>query len=543
MKKSAVFHKPNKSASTIANTSPGTYDVYAQVCGPGTFLPNARLRALLDSTPNDALVDQCLYALQRSLKFVDSFQNISGGSETVLVEENVQQLLKIIVKHGGAANQLVHLKLRSEKVKSCLARSMLPEHCLYSEDRQAYYKEVVFVGSEAKGLEASLFKCYPQLLSVCSTSCVEMFRLGLSRELCVVPGLAMTGSCCQICAVYLCEDCFPVLVALTPHLSLLGTSEEQRQIAQWCVRLASFGVDTLSLLQGNMSNTNMQKKTPEVCLNMDGYFAKPIRRAWKLLSSPESCVELYSNRNMRLNHIMRIYERLRVKSLLRTDEDLRKSCVLFPAGVVAIPGELAQESKDLRALLIDHCTANGFGTEILSSHTPVILFPLLPSSLWSTEKPPELLRDAYLRELYKANKALDDARVAHLDERPANIMWRANGDKVELRLIDFEDAVFFGDFIPHPFVEYVVLNGDWRYPFKSGDEQNLQKARAVHNDFFSKAVTQWVRSEESDFFDFMEANGEQILLDVLALENRQDKEDNDCEELLELELESLRMNT
>jgi hypothetical protein len=110
--------------------------------------------------------------------------------------------------------------------------------------------------------------------------------------------------------------------------------------------------------------------------------------------------------------------------------------------------------------------------------------------------------------------------VAHLDERPANIMWKAlinaENEHVELRLIDFEDAVFFDHVISSEYVAAVVRRLDLRYPFKNGDEKSIQFAKKFHNDFFYEALLlQWMASEEADFNEFMNIKGSEILLNLL----------------------------
>ena len=133
--------------------------------------------------------------------------------------------------------------------------------------------------------------------------------------------------------------------------------------------------------------------------------------------------------------------------------------ILFPEGVVSVPGEDVYESGSIRRMLIQSCERNGF-KDMNFTYRPIIMFPRLEVG-WGTEKPstPQQ-REQYVHQLNIANRALNLAGVAHLDLRPANIMWRdtgrdrdmnTNGEEefscVELKVIDFEDAVIFGHFI------------------------------------------------------------------------------------------------
>jgi len=84
-------------------------------------------------------------------------------------------------------------------------------------------------------------------------------------------------------------------------------------------------------------------------------------------------------------------------------------------------------------------------------------------------------------------------------------MWRGldlvneEVGRVELYLIDFEDAILFNFVIPPQFVNIVVYNGDTRYPFTAGDEETVQVAKQLHKDFFLEAVSQWASSDIKDF--------------------------------------------
>ena len=513
---SAVLLRPNVSASAIANTYPEKYDIFAQVCGAGTYIPNARLQALIGLEIDQQKIISCKCDLERSLQCVDTFRNIPGeGSESTLVNCNLQSMLQNMAKFS--VNNVSYTKINIMKASMHLAGSASPEHGL-TFSGGSLPSALVVAGTAVKAVETSLRKCYPQLISICGSSCIEMNRLGLSRENSVVPGIVMAGSTCQFLAVYLLKDNFPVLVALSPELNPFGTYEEQHAVAEWCLRLVSFAdatADMLPVLCSDQPSPNLTN----VCLNMTEYFAKPVRSNWKLLHQQqhEESLLLFSNKNIRLNQIMRMYERIRVSC--RPDQGIDpKEVILFPEGVVSVPGDDVPESDALRLMLIKECVANGFiGLNL--RYRPLILFPRLSANEgWCTTKPSAQQRQQYLEQLQLANNALNTAKIAHLDERPVNIMWRerVNGEfpQVELRLIDFEDAVLFDDVIPAEFVKVVVESQDWRYPFKSGDQNKVQFASELHNIFFYEAVSQWTVSAVEDFDDFMYNSGAQILLDI-----------------------------
>ena len=72
------------------------YDVFAQVCGAGTYIANARLQELLELLvdPHKAIILKC--NLERSLQFVDTFRKIPGGRETMIGDCNLRSLMTIM---------------------------------------------------------------------------------------------------------------------------------------------------------------------------------------------------------------------------------------------------------------------------------------------------------------------------------------------------------------------------------------------------------------------------------------------------------------
>ena len=101
-------------------------------------------------------------------------------------------------------------------------------------------------------------------------------------------------------------------------------------------------------------------------------------------------------------------------------------------------------------------------------------------------------------------------------------MWRRinsstsnNSINIEIQLIDFEDVVFFDHPIPKELVSFIIASGDCRYPFREGDEKCDQFAKQYHNEFFLKAVIDWLDSETEVFEGFMKFSGPGILKAVI----------------------------
>jgi hypothetical protein len=519
--------KPDVSASVIVNQktdgAPHVYDVFAQVCGPGTYIPNTRLQRLVDGyslfNPHGIEVATIKSTLAQSLQYVNTFRNVNGGSETVIVDANLQRMLSIMASVSG--NEFIAGKWACPPDKMYLAKTAKPETCLYGRIPNLS-DEIIFIGAEAKGIEASIRMCYPQLISICGSSCIEMYRLGMKREDCVVLGIAMAGTSCQFCAVYLLNATFPVLVAITTELSPFGTIDQKKTITDWCLRLIIFAKETKAKLI--YERETIRSNIISVCLNMEGYFAKPVRDGLKQLqryteSDSSIDIALYSNNNIRLNDIMRVYEALRKDG---SHDDIHcDAIILFPQGVVSVPGDKdskqipIKETIQLRNLLLTSCYENGF-TDFHLTNRPLILFPrLCTNDGWRNDKPPIDLRNLYLTQLRLANNVLNKAKIAHLDERPANIMWRSiqpgEFTEIEMRLIDFEDAIIFDEIIPKEFVEVVLYNNDKRYPFRLGEDKIVLYANQNHNEFFYEAVSQWTKSDINSFSDFMNMNGDAIL--------------------------------
>ena len=94
-----------------------------------------------------------------------------------------------------------------------------------------------------------------------------------------------------------------------------------------------------------------------------------------------------------------------------------------------------------------------------------------------------------------------------MDLRPANIMWRSKntsiGDKeVELKVIDFEDALMVGTVINEALAR-VYIN-DPRYPIKEGIDCTKVSTKIEFNNFFVDAIEAWLTtSEEKEFITYM----------------------------------------
>jgi serine/threonine protein kinase len=202
------------------------------------------------------------------------------------------------------------------------------------------------------------------------------------------------------------------------------------------------------------------------------------RHFFKLILLSPKIMARIGNRSLRnyirspkttnLNDIMTCYQQLFTAASRGPTEG--GNTVSFPLGVITIPGEGAPEKETLREGLVRSVTKY-FRDGINLSHCPSIVFPLLSESDgWTNGRPPIDLCDQYLAKLRLAVAILNAARVPHLDLRPENLMWRwvtdgAGGGGLELKVIDFEFALMFGQVVPEAFVHAIVSTKDCRYPF------------------------------------------------------------------------------
>ena len=170
--------------------------------------------------------------MQSSLLFVDTLRGIPGGSESNVVDINLQRLLELIAD-CCQDKQIKCQKIQINANTIHLASSVSPEHGLCIIDAASFTVQADLV-SEVKGVEDSIRQCYPQFIAISGDSAIGLYRAGLSLEDSVIPGIVMAGSCIQFCAAYLLEDNFPVIVAMSPEISPFGSEEDQQLTAAWC---------------------------------------------------------------------------------------------------------------------------------------------------------------------------------------------------------------------------------------------------------------------------------------------------------------------
>jgi hypothetical protein len=167
-------------------------------------------------------------------------------------------------------------------------------------------------------------------------------------------------------------------------------------------------------------------------------------------------------------------------SLLLQEE--ATNCILFPLGLLSFPDEELQVYRAGREI-IQRMVHKHFPTKLAmwKGPFPIVVFKQLSADQWKNTKPHSNLCEAYLTRLAEAVEVMNSAGVAHMDHRPANVMWCCVND-VEIQIIDFEDALGFGTLISVS----AHLQSDCHYPFPN---LGIIKVSVIHNRWFLAAIT------------------------------------------------------
>jgi hypothetical protein len=493
------YKNPRASASTIASSRRDEYTIFARPCCPGSFVPNRRLKTLVAAVFGSSVNGhaECNF---RNLMTLNSWKVPPGGSETKLNDPNLDAVLKVIKSF------IVHTDVTCGKGPLAFTSVMSSQES--SPEYQLRYKNhYVLVGSEAKGAEASEFTAYIQGLQICGDAAIELYRAGLGRDNCVVPGILCFGESIIIFAAYLIADCFPVYTQLSEPLSFCSNFTGRQKLVQWASNIASFAENTVSLLQQTFPPLQM-KTVSEALIDINSYFFKPVRTAAKGCIFADTNT-FSSTARTNLNNIMEVYY------VLSQKDGKGQSLILYPQGVVDYPDSSIVSSYDIHVALTARLQADGFAE--FQTNSPLIVFERLHhKDGWTNEKPVgEAAVSKYMDLLKNALDLLNKAQVAHLDLRPQNIMWRMHQGVMEMRLIDFETCIPFGLCIPPESATHFAR--DARYPVFHEEKDNFVLCGEFHNMWFYVSIYKWLDSDVVHFSDFMTHNWENIRTEVASL--------------------------
>ena len=483
------------SACAIANNNRDYYDPFTVPCRNEAYIPNTRLRRLKNKLKSAEVLPCNAHSIPLTIMETQrTWKYPSGGSETIVNHPNLKVFLSTILSSYNndcdiqssvvINNDYIGINSRfifaSEKSK--------PEHVLM-------HGNCVLLGSEAKGANASNIEAGMQCFQICADSAIELYRNGMIREECVVPGVIICGEIFQIVGVYLISSTFPVMVNLSSAIDISNVEV----LSRWVDVLKEYISETVTLLK----NSQQRSESSKIICHLDaGFFYKPIRKT--ALNN-----FLVSNQRIILSRMMMIYDKL--FHVIETEGSSPVDVIQFPIGLVTVPMSNTIHAKGIREALL-HCIKKFFdqrnGTNYNYDNDPCLIFHFLDSKEgWTNHRPDNDHRDSYIQQLRTAINILNSAGVVHMDLRPANIMWKSKntsiGDKeVELKVIDFEDALMVGTVMNEALAR--VYSNDPRYPIKEGIDCRKVSTKIEFNNFFVDAIEAWLTtSEEKEFITYM----------------------------------------
>lgn len=334
----------------------------------------------------------------------------------------------------------------------------------------------VLLASIAKGVEASNIAAGLQCFQICADAAIELYRKGLKREDCVIPGVIFCGEEFQIVGVYLVCSTFPVMVNISSLISITHVEV----LSRWVGVLKEAISDTVTLLQQSLPRAD----SGQVRCKLDaGYFYKPIQKRFFL------------------SKMMVIYDKL---SHIEGSVEV----IQFPLGLISVPIAINTHAAEIRRAVL-HCITKFFTKANRDyDNDPCLIFSFLEG--WCNTRPDDDHCEAYIKQLRKVINILNLAGVVHMDLTPANIMWKPmnnhDGDRdVQLQVIDFEDALMVGSGVHEEIAQEYCK--DVRYPIKRCIDCKSIRAKIEFNNFFMHAIEAWLnKSKEKEFLRFMIMN-------------------------------------
>jgi len=486
------------SACAIANNNRDYYDPFTVPCSNEVYIPNTRLRRLRNKLKSAEVLPCSAHSIPLTIMEMQrTWKYPSGGSETIVNHPNLKVFLSAILSsynkdcdiHSDVVINNDYLGINSRFIFA--SDKSKPEHVLM-------HGNCVLLGTEAKGANASNIEAGMQCFQICADSAIELYRNGMIREECVVPGVIIYGEVFHIVGVYLISSTFPVMVNLSSEIYITNVEV----LSTWVDVLKEFISETVTLLK----NSQQRSESSKIICHLDaGFFYKPIRKT--ALNN-----FLVSNQRIILSRMMMIYEKL--FNVIETEGSSPDNVIQFPIGLVTVPMSNTIHAKGIREALL-HCIKRFFdhrnGINYNYDNDPCLIFHFLDSKEgWTNYRPDNDHRDSYIQQLRTAINILNSAGVVHMDLRPANIMWRSKntsiGNKeVELKIIDFEDALMVGTVMNEALAR--VYSNDPRYPIKEGIDCTNVSTKIEFNNFFVDAIEAWLtKSEEKEFITYMRMN-------------------------------------
>ena len=472
------------SASTIANSHREVYEMIYLPMSHTTFIPNLRLQEFRNKAlarEFDILANKVDFFLQSNMRTITCWEGsqMTGGSETCILDPHVNRVILDVIAQevserlGYGATLLKDVLpfttpvMCNNRVKTEY-RIQVPINAI---------QRIVFC-SEAKSVSASEFDCAIQALQIGADTAIHLSRTtNIPIEDCSSIGIMVYSNRVLFYGVYLVGGHYPVIVLLSPSLSFTSF-EDRRLIVKYMLCSVDYILDSIKIIK-NAKTYKISQMLP-LSFSYSQMFFKPIRINHKITAF-DTINDMISNGLFNVERLMHIYECLNKCSQTR-------QYVLFPVGLLSIPRSSVGESESREYLdPILQSLRKYFYRYGNFTLAPIMIFPFLKDH-GKSAKPPRQCVHSYLRALCEGVRLLCECKVAHMDLRPENIMWKydASCDQMELKLIDFEDAILFGARVR--FVE--SLKEDSRYP--DMPDQSFEYASAYHNWWFVVGIKMWL---------------------------------------------------
>jgi len=234
-------------------------------------------------------------------------------------------------------------------------------------------------------------------------------------------------------------------------------------------------------------------------LNIRTLFFKPVYGRLKSYRQNIDSGYYVSGLRSELNYIMEVHQ------LLSTVEE-HDTYIIQPLGVMSMPAWDQALYGVIKGKLDHHGLAQP------ATQAPMILYSDLSLEDYrrcdsSQHHYLHQHADSFIKAINRVMEIFNSARVCHMDLRPENIMYKVDdaSEQLLIKVIDMENAVKWGEYLP---IEECFQH-DQRYPYiKEYFENGVDVvASYVHNTWYQLALSEWVRSDSADFYDFMGSNG------------------------------------
>ena len=325
---------------------------------------------------------------------------------------------------------------------------------------------VGLIATEAKALFTAIFACCAQAIQMAADLAMwlcHVYPNAITHSTVIVPFILCSWEHFQIGCVYLMPPCYPCAVLLTGALSVAVPSE-RRQIARWGIALAEHCTmlverikakyTTATASKSDVGSRDLKRKRTDI----SSQSFSNISASNDLFYKPIACS---NHPRAALVRIMSVFYQLQHYGSAEC-----RDAVCFPEGVVGLPANGEDYQSNLfdfimrkwvmylnkKQLVLD-VDDQGIPCGYSLGH-PFIVYQYLDRSWISAsalrgDHYNEGQREAFVSALTAVLGLFISAGVVHMDLRLPNIFFKFDdADTVHIKVIDWDDALLFGDKIP-----------------------------------------------------------------------------------------------